>query len=351
MKEIYLAAFIISFHCNLIGQNQVKSLPEVKTDYWGDIDGYINRQDNETLKLVEDAIKNNPPSLEMGLTRKMALLMIDNVLHEEKAATRPAVQEFLVNRIKSAIAEIKTTKVTKGAMIWKLYNHSYVVKTKSVTIGFDIQRGFRTSEGPVLDKELMQQVIDQVDVLFISHYHGDHTDEWIAETLLAQNKPVVSPPDLWADKSFYGKILHPDRKANEVQKINLPVRGINLNLVVNPGHQGETILNNVYLITTPEGLTFAQTGDQSNEKDFEWIDKVGDTFKVDVVMANSWAVYPDMRLYRGFRPKLIIPGHENKIGHTIDHREAYWLNPVRLGDGKTFPRVQLVWGEKYHYMQ
>jgi L-ascorbate metabolism protein UlaG (beta-lactamase superfamily) len=350
MKELYLIAVALFLHIGLVGQNQVKSVPEVKTDYWGDIDGYINQQDKVTLNLVEEALQNNPPKVEMPLTRKMALLMIDNVLHEEKASSRPAVQEFLVNRIKSAIKEIKTTNVTKGAMIWKLYNHSYVVKTKSVTIGFDIQRGFRTSEGPVLDKELMQQVVDQVDVLFISHYHGDHTDEWVAETFLAQNKPVVSPPDLWADKPFYAKILHPERKATEVQKINLPVRGINLDVVVNPGHQGGTILNNVYLIKTPEGLTFAQTGDQSNEKDFEWIDKVGDTFKVDVVMTNSWAVYPNMRLYRGFRPKLIIPGHENEMGHTIDHREPYWLNPVRLGDGKTFPWVQLVWGEKYHYL-
>ena len=233
-------------HIGLFGQDQVKPVPEVKTDYWGDVDGYINRQDKETLNLVEEAIKDNPPSLEMGLTRRMALLMIDNVLHEEKASTRPAVQEFLENRIKSAIEGIRTTNVTQGAVIWKLYNHSYVVKTKSFTFGFDIQRGFRTSEGQVLDKELMQQVIDQIDVLFISHYHGDHTDEWVAETFLAQNKPVVSPPDLWADKPFYGKILHPERKATEVQKINLPVKGIKLDVVVNPGHQEETILNNVF---------------------------------------------------------------------------------------------------------
>jgi hypothetical protein len=166
---------------------------------------------------------------------------------------------------------------------------------------------------------------------------------------IEQNKPVVTPPDLWTGEQFYAKILHPERKPDVIQRINLPSKGKDLGVVVYPGHQGERILNNVYLVFTPEGLAFSHTGDQSNLEDFEWIDRIGDNHKVDVVMTNSWSVYGDQRLAHGYRPKLIIPGHENELGHTIDHREPYWLNYARMPEVKKFPWVQMAWGEKYHY--
>jgi L-ascorbate metabolism protein UlaG (beta-lactamase superfamily) len=277
--------------------------------------------------------------------------MIDNVMHDEQAPYRPAVQEFFQYRIENAIEEIKTLKVEKGAVIWKMYNHTWIVKTPSVTIGFDIQRGISSIPGFILDKEKMKELINAVDILFISHFHSDHTDSWVTESFIEQNKPVVSTPGIFENLPVYNKILHPERKENKVQEINIPAKGIKLKTVVYPGHQGENILNNVYLVTTPEGITVSQTGDQSYAPDYEWIDKIGDNFKVDVVMTNSWSFQPGQRVTKGFRPKLIIPGHENELGHTIDHREPYWLNHNRMGDKETFPWLQMVWGEKYHYFQ
>jgi L-ascorbate metabolism protein UlaG (beta-lactamase superfamily) len=224
-----------------------------------------------------------------------------------------------------------------------------VVKTPSVTIGFDIQRGLPKVEGFTLSQELIQPLIDAVDVLFISHIHNDHADELVAELFLAQNKPVVTPPDLWPDSPIYAKIIHPQRDADLIQEIRLPSKGFSLKTVTCPGHQGDNILNNVYLVFSPEGMVFSHTGDQSNLDDFKWIDQIGDHYAVDVVMTNSWSVYPGLRLANGFRPKLIIPGHENEMGHTIDHREPFWLNYQRLGDSVSFPWVQMAWGEKFHY--
>ena len=97
-------------------------------------------------------------------------------------------------------------------------------------------------------------------------------------------------------------------------------------------------------------MCFAHTGDQSNTEDLNWIDTIGDRYKIDVIMINSWSYYPGMRLAKGFRPKLIIPGHENELNHTIDHREPYWLNYVRLGDNPSFPWVQMATGERFHYI-
>ena len=177
MKKILLFIMVLFVPLCLFAQN--KADPDKKTDWWGDIDGYINQQDKVTLDMVTDELKKNPPTIVEPEIRKMALLMIDNVLHEEKAPQRPAVQNFFLRQIEKAVEEIRT---------------------------------------------------------------------------------------------------------------------------------------------------------------------------VDVLMTNSWAYYPEQRLAKGFRPGLIIPGHENELGHTIDHREPFWLNYVRLSGPLSFQWVQMAWGEKFQYI-
>ena len=329
-------------------QEKGVTAPDQRTDWWGDIPGFLNQQSKISLEVAGKALKSHPPLIGESIERKMALLLVDNVLHNENAANFPSLQEFFRNRIQNAIQEISKTRVKKGAVIWKLYNHSFIVKTPSVTLGFDIQRGLSKIPGFTVDLETAGKLIEAVDILFISHLHGDHTDDWVAGTFLEQGKPVVSPPGIFSGKPFYEKILHPERMAGKIQEIALSAKNLKLQVIVYPGHQGNSILNNVYLVFTPEGLSFSQTGDQSNEDDFEWIDKVGDSYRVDVLMPNCWTTNPS-RLSAGFRPRLILPGHENEMGHTVDHREPFWLNENRLAAGNQFPVVQILWGEKFFY--
>lgn len=349
MNKISLLLLILLVHPLLKAQNVNENDPDMKPDWWGHIPGFLNQQAKITLNTVNEALTTNPPELKESLIRKMSLLQIDNVMHNEKAPEYPSVQEFFRNRIETAVGEIRNARVKKGVLIWKLYNHSFIVKTPSVTIGFDIQRGLRNQEGFSLDKKLTSKLIDVTDILFVSHLHGDHADEWVAATFLEQNKPVVSPPGIFADSPVYPKILHPERKAEEIQEIYLPEKGLSLKAIIYPGHQGESVLNNVYLVFTPEGFSISHTGDQSNRKDFEWIDRIGSYHRVDVLMPNCWTTDPK-RVREGFRPNLIIPGHENEMGHTVDHREPYWLNQNRLAAGSSFPVVQMAWGEKFHYL-
>ena len=349
MKNSIFVLIVLMSTC-LSVQAQVKTDPDRKTDWWGDIDGFLNQQAKVSLSLVNEELIANPPSLQENMARKMALVMIDNVLHEEKAQHRPAVQAFYRERIENAIREIGTLQVESGAVIWKLYNHTFIVKTPSVTIGFDIQRGIPGNESFAFSKDLIKSLIDVTDVLFVTHYHGDHADDWVAGTFIEQNKPVITPPGLWEKLPVYKSVLHPERTVDKLQTVNLPLKKKDLKVVVCPGHQGNNILNNVYLVYSPEGMCFAHTGDQSNTEDLNWIDTIGDRYKIDVIMINSWSYYPGMRLAKGFRPRLIIPGHENELNHTIDHREPYWLNYVRLGDDPSFPWVQMATGERFHYI-
>jgi len=331
-------------------RTQTATDPDQKLEWWGNIDGYLNQQAKTSLQWVEQTLKKEPPSLNDPITRKMAYSVIDLVLHEEKAPLQPAVQDFFHHRIAEAIQEMQSEHVDQGAIIWKLYNHAFIVKTASVTLGFDIQRGAVGIPAFMLSDTLMQQLADIIDVLFISHNHPDHFDLPFTEMVLARHKPVITPPDLWTDQPIYNQLIHLDKNAEKSQSVPLPLKNSNLTVIVYPGHQGDDLLNNVYLVSTTEDMTFVHTGDQSNSKDFSWLDRVGDHHRVDVLMINSWSVYPEQRYAKGYRPRLILPGHENELGHTIDHREPYWLNDNRLGDKIEFPWIQLVWGEHYHYM-
>ncbi len=351
MKKLlcFFGTLVIIGTTNYTSAQFIPSEADGKLDWWGDIDGFINQQDNVTLGLVQEALEMYPPGLDEPLERRMALLMMDGVLHEEQAAHRPIVQQFLRSRIEEAVQEIENTIVTEGAMIWKLYNHGFIIRTATVTFGFDLVRAHSAkAEGFVIEDSLMKRIVDQCDALFMSHRHRDHADQWVAKTFIDQNKPAVAPPEVWQDEPIHAQITHLQRKAHAQQ--SLPVQGGKqiLTVINYPGHQGASIENNVPLVFSPEGLSFVQTGDQSNREDFAWIDEVGNHHDVDVLLPNCWTT-DILRMVKGMQPQLVITGHENEMGHTIDHRESYWLTYTRM-NGATAPYIVMTWGESFHYL-
>ena len=113
------------------------------------------------------------------------------------------------------------------------------------------------------------------------------------------------------------------------------------------------------IVFTPEDISFVQTGDQwDGGNDFDWIDAVGQHHRVDVLMPNCWSM-DIVRLIQGFDPQLVITGHENEMGHTIDKRVPYWLTYERKTGSDSYggsrtegydkPLVVMTWGESYHY--
>jgi hypothetical protein len=132
-----------------------------------------------------------------------------------------------------------------------------------------------------------------------------------------------------------------------------------MEIVIYPGHQMKSIDCNVYLVKTPEGITLAHNGDQINEGDFmvdwEWIDRVKETQKVDVLMTNAWTM-DIFRMVKGFNPKLVMPGHEIEMGHTVWDRLPFWgddeylkLNYAELKKSE-YPVVVTAWGESFTYI-
>ncbi len=315
--------------------------------YWGDIDGFLDRQSQAALDVIGELLKRFPPSLDEPLERQAAMMLLDTVLHDEKAPHRAPVQEFFRQRMNLLVNELETEKVTSGADVWKLYDHGFIVRTPAVTLMFDFTRAYSAGdESFAIPDEIAARILKQCDVLFITHRHGDHADPWVAEEFLKTGKPVIAPNSVFPDGSFSENLTRLDRSVDIKHALTLSEE-ISVEVVVYPGHQGSELENNVYLVTTPEGFTVCHTGDQSNPDDFAWIDTIGKNFDVDLLFPNCWT--PDIkRVVKGIAPKLLITGHENELGHSIDHREPNWLTYDRLQEVST-PYILMTWGEKYYF--
>ena len=306
---------------------------------------------DRSLQWAEDMLNRFPPDEPETPVRRAALIRLDDVLHIEAAPLNPVVQKFYRARMEKAIREIETTQTRSGAQIWKLYNHGFLVRTPTVAFTFDIVPGVARAPGFTVDQSLLERLADQSDALFISHRHGDHANQTVARLFLDRGKPVVAPEGLWADEPISALLTYPTRSTETVHRISVRKGEQVLRVVAFPGHQGGSppLTNNVHMVTTPEGLTFMQTGDQSYAPDFEWLDRIGRDHRVDVLLPNCWT--PDIqRVVRGVDPKLIITGHENEMGHTVDHREDYTQTYNHLFGVKQ-PFLVMAWGETYRYQR
>lgn len=334
-------------------------LPKIDPNLNEREDAYLNRQAGAFLNQVQRTLLKYPPQYPEPSERFLGLLLLDAVLHDVHAASRPPVQKFFRARMEAALKEIETKHLEDGAMIWKLYNMGFIMRTKTVTVAFDLVRGDSARNREfALPAGIMERFVKQCDALFISHRHGDHVDEGVAQWFIDQGKPVVAPPQVWTDKPIHKSITHLKPEAHTEQTLRIQNGSRGLKVVVFPGHQMEKVENNVSLVITPEGLSFAHMGDQINEEpfmvDYVWIDEVARHHHVDVLMPPSWT-NEILRIAKGFHPELILPGHENELGHPIDDRVPFW------GDSEflqlTYPELKrsphrvivMAWGEGIHY--
>ena len=321
---------------------------------------YLDRQAKVFLDTVQEILSGNRPAIPENRERGMAKLLMDAVFHEHYAAFRKPCQEFFHSQTDRLIEELEETKVEQGAIIWKVYNMGFIVRTKSVTLAFDLARGASSGSADfALSADETDRIVKQCDVLFISHRHEDHADKVVAENFLQTRKPVIAPEQVWKDLPIFNQITHLESISEKRQYLKLS-QNRSLEVFIYPGHQLTSAINSVALIKTAEGLTIAHTGDQINEgnfmMDWKWIDKVAAIHKVDILMPNAWTT-DIVRMVKGFNPALVVPGHEIELGHTVWDRLPFWgddkyleLNYSDLKKSK-YPVIVLVWGESYHYNQ
>ncbi len=297
---------------------------------------------DRSLRWVNDMLDQHRPSVPEHPVRRAALIRLDDILHIEAAPAQKLLQDWLRARMDNAAQEIEAARVSQGARIWKLYNHTFFIKTASSAFVYDLVPGPPKIPAMAMTPAALEKIVRAADALFVSHWHDDHANAAVGEMFFAQNKPVLGPPDIWRDKpELRAKLISPERSTTKLHRAG------RLEYFALPGHQGEPITNNCNLVKTPEGFTFLQTGDQSNESDFAWIDEIHRSKSVDVLFPNCWTPQP-LRLVAGVKPRLIVPGHENEMAHTVPHRED-WTQTYNRFHGAAAPLLVLGWGESYLY--
>lgn len=308
-----------------------------KEEFWGNSRSYFEKQAECLFPLIDQALTQCPPSMGDTLVRKLALCGLDVLLHDTINDKGKPLDRFIHSRITKVIADL-SEPLDKGVKIYKLYNDGFIMRTPTVTIAFDLVRGSCGGKTLIPDS-LMCQIVKQSDALLVTHQHGDHADAFVADLFLKEGKPVVGPTDLWERKKDLIRL-----RSEEMLEKELPLRnGRSVKLTIFPGHQDE-VMNNLYVVTAPEGYTVAHTGDQYNESDMEWISDVKEHIAgLDALIVNCWINRLD-EVIDGFSPRIVITGHENEMGHTIDHREAFWLTFRKIARIKTECSV-MGWGE------
>ena len=313
-------------------------------------DRLLNTQAEIVFGLVNKTLAKVPPKYPAPLERRLAFSLLDCVLHDVYAPARPPVHRFIQERMLKLAKEVEHAKIEAGARIWKLYNQGFIVRTKTVTLGFDIIRYSSRFQDFTFDvNDVLARIAGQCDVLFISHSHPDHADEWVVQRFLDKGKPVVAPPDFWQDKEIYTQLTHLARKADTWHSILIKNGSTKLKVLAYPGYQvqraiNNELLNNVYLVVTPEQLTFSHAGDQNKNEDYRGTKQVGMQHHIDVHFHKT----ASSQLVKDFDPELVISSHESELGHGIYHRIPYWRYN-NWSKNMPYPLIVMAWGESYHY--
>jgi len=208
-----------------------------------------------------------------------------------------------------------------------VYNHGFIVKTPSKVFAFDLIP-FNVSPSVIPN-----EVLDQIDVLFVSHTHGDHS-----------NPPLQS-----ALRKLGGEVV---TTANFALDATETIAG----LEVTANYGQHSVLNYIFTITTPEGLRVMHTGDTQHSR---WLPT---DQNVDVMLVNAWMNESGSRsATEGVRnavnrvaPKLTLTGHE----HEMQHLYEPWNSASRVPyewplavDDEPIPGDYsvMMWGERYDY--
>lgn len=309
----------------------------VNTVFWGNIDEFLNNQAEQTLDLINQTIEEYPPVKGELLARKLALYNLDGILHETRYDKSQVLRRFMATRIKSVLKKMSTPIANNEMEVIKLYNHGFIIRTQSVTCAFDLYRG-----DSLISDSLMQSLVHFCDILFVSHIHSDHADPQVAKMFVKEGKPVWGPTNLWPEDSDVYHI-----RMDKIIERTVCINKKKLIVKILPGHQDD-LMNNIYNVITPEGFSVVHTGDQYNKGDLMWIANIKQQIpSLDILLVNCWTMQLE-KVVEDFDPKLVITGHENELGHTIDHREPYWLSYQKLSRINK-PYVLMTWGEVYEY--
>lgn len=316
------------------------SSPAVKTFVTSNkIEDFDEMQNNYThdwikvsLDFVESILKENPPTIENNPIRSDTFRLLDYVFYaDNKAVNRGGRKMAQVwEKETSQIYKTKPAKILKemsentpesGIIFWKLYNCGFVFKSKETCIAIDLRPGF----GCKFSAEEIKSFAEKLNVLLITHAHGDHYDVPLIEGMLKAGKLVLAPQPEGISKELANKYENFVKFFGNNQEIILTWEGVNITAY--DGSQGvkkdgsKIMPNNVYYIEMG-GVNFMANGDNSINSIYS---KIGDEKEVDISFATIWADW--IKNISLSKPKHVVTQHENELHHEVHGRVAHrWIH-------------------------
>ena len=298
---------------------------------------------DDMFRWVRAQLRADPPQNGNPRKRMQALHTLDEPLHLRSSHLLHSTRRFLREGADEAIASFRDEQVTEGATIWQIYNQGWIVKTASHAWGHDLYAG---PDSASLTDEQIDALVEPLDALFISHWHGDHASVRVLARATAKGVPVLIPP---VPSGGWGEYIR--RDIEQIGEGATVIEGgaegevSGLRYRACPGHQDD-LENNCFAVTA-DGMTILHTGDQRQDADTTWIAHVGDEITVDVLLPHLETIYEDY-VFEGIRPRWVLPGHLVELGHGFDGRLPYdraydIVIPLRGIDWRV-----LAWGEHVH---
>ncbi len=341
------------------------------------------------LGYIADWLEEYPPRPYFTAERLKLFQEIDRILLDGKLTSQGGefdigdenrqvknnpIRDLYVHQILKAIEEIETCTVKTGVIIWQLYNMGYIVKTPTLTIGFDVVRGLKQYNwGWEIPEDIPLGLVRCMDVLLVSHYvdhyhghastwwHTDHCDTGIVSLMREAGKRIILPA---GNENYFENHEH-TVFAGDDQKISLP--GMKVTSYAGPhvyqDNPSETPLR-VYKVVTGEGNTIFFTGD------FDYIAKssVPHQRDLDILFLRCGGVsplYDDQNPYdlgddedafrlgtREFKTKYVVAAHLGELSHPPGGgRESYaaaFKIFTKFAETVNLNQLILFWGEKYH---
>lgn len=296
---------------------------------------------------INRALDAQPPSASgQNSARSSVITEFDALLWATDAtqATSPAVIDYYVARMARVASEL-AEPVTTGFRVWAMYNHGFIVKTASATIAFDLVEGKGTYNGPAWTVQLPQGLLDRIDVLMVSHEHGDHHDESgrISAAIKARGGAVLYPQAGRAQASTTLAMVN--RQSAVIRGVTVTAHAVM--------HNAPTL---AYEVTTVEGYRIVHTGDAQTSTSLPVLEGV------DLLLLNGWmndsglvSNLTDMKSSLDkLRPDVMVPGHFEELSHLASgpradryrFLDALPLQNSSLGRSRT---VVLTWGERLDY--
>ncbi|MFQ5823555.1 MAG: FlgD immunoglobulin-like domain containing protein [bacterium] len=285
------------------------------------------------LEQIKNNLLNNPPNTGDPTVREQTILALDNILKDDSSRSSQSVYNFYNLMMEKVNTELRDT-VPEGAAIWMMYNHGFVIKTPQHVFAFDLVDGYH---GWLT--HLPSELIQQIEVLFISHEHGDHFDNSVASAVMANGGYVVVP----SENSNMGNVPMAEGDS-------LTISGLHIK-----AHYGlHSVPIRIYEVTTPSGFKILHTGDNQTSATLPEVDSV------DVLLLNAWvndsgtgtAVVGMRNCINKLNPTVMIPGHIHELGHDYvpgnpTSRVPYeWA--FEVDDEPITAEVRVMaWGERY----